>query len=283
VLYLSLWFNAFKELNAGISKDDLAKRLAELEEKIRLLTLENEELRRRRAELFASQNNLSEKLQLLSEEEETLFSARDEVMTQLKELQDKYDLEKMTMEEQIKLLKEQIAMSSSNSEDQQEQLKSKIHEVERDRDRLLEELRKLKEGMKRENDEIAEKNAQLRKRLEQEKKDREALEQHLSKIQEEQGAAVIDLHKHLAKHVRDMHTWKDFLEQDKEYDSVDLHITMSEDLKGESFDQKVDIIDGAFHEETSLLAKLLIERKGGKVESKDDHVVSPRKKKMGRK
>jgi len=33
VLYLSLWFNAFKELTAGISKDDLAKRLAELEEK----------------------------------------------------------------------------------------------------------------------------------------------------------------------------------------------------------------------------------------------------------
>jgi len=195
VLYLSLWFNAFKELNAGISKDDLAKRLAELEERIRILTAENEELRRRRAELFASQNNLQEKLSLLSSEEETLFSARDEIATQLKELQDKYDLEKLTMEEQIKLLKEQIAMSSAGSEDQQEQLKLKIGEVEADRQRLLEELRKLKDGMKKENDEIAEKNAQLKKRLEQEKKDREALEQHLSKIQEEQGQAVIDLHK----------------------------------------------------------------------------------------
>jgi len=164
VLYLSLWFNAFKELNAGISKDDLAKRLAELEEKIRLLTLENEALRRRRAELFASQNNLAEKLQLLSSEEETLFSARDEVMTQLKELQEKYDLEKLTMEEQIKLLKEQIAMSSSNSADQQIQLKAKIKEVEQDRDKLLEELRKLKEGMKRENEEIAEKKCSIKGR-----------------------------------------------------------------------------------------------------------------------
>jgi len=288
VLYLSLWFNAFKELNAGISKDDLAKRIAELEEKIRLLTLENEELRRRRAELFASQNNLSEKLQLLSSEEETLFSARDEVMTQLKELQDKYDLEKMTMEEQIKLLKEQISMSSAGSEDQQIQLKSKIAEVEQDRDRLLEELRKLKEGMKKENEEIAEKNAQLKKRLEQEKKDREALEQHLSKIQEEQGAAVIDLHKHLAKHVVEMNTWKDFLEQDKDYDSVDLHITMADELKKESFDQKVDIIDGAFSEETSLLAKLLNERKGGKSTAEkatfqSAEPSSPRKKKTTKK
>jgi chromosome segregation ATPase len=288
VLYLSLWFNAFKELNAGVSKDDLARRIAELEEKIRLLTLENEELRRRRAELFASQNNLTEKLQLLSSEEETLFSARDEVMTQLKELQDKYDLEKMTMEEQIKLLKEQISMSSAGSEDQQIQLKSKIAEVEQDRDRLLEELRKLKEGMKKENEEIAEKNAQLKKRLEQEKKDREALEQHLSKIQEEQGAAVIDLHKHLAKHVVEMNTWKDFLEQDKEYDSVDLHITMADELRKESFDQKVDIIDGAFSEETTLLAKLLNDRNGGKSGERATtfqtaEPSSPRKKKTTKK
>jgi len=99
----------------------------------------------------------------------------------------------------------------------------------------------------------------------------------LSKIQEEQGAAVIDLHKHLGKHVRDMHTWKDFLEQDKEYDSVDLHITMAEDLKAETFEAKVDIIEGAFNEETSLLAKLLLEKKGHKaVESKE--VVSRKKK-----
>jgi hypothetical protein len=86
------------------------------------------------------------------------------------ELQDKYDLEKLTMEEQIKLVREQIGMSSTSAEDQQHQLKIKIDEVEQDRDRLLEELRKLKELMKRENDEIAEKNAQLKKRLEQERK-----------------------------------------------------------------------------------------------------------------
>jgi len=280
VLYLSLWFNAFKELNSGISKDDLAKRIAELEEKIRLLTAENEELRRRRAELFASQNNLQEKLALLSSEEETLFSARDEIMTQLKALQDKYDLEKLTMEESIKLLREQIGLSSENAEDQQIQLKKKINEVEQDRDRLLEELRKLKEGLKKENDELAEKNNQLRKRLEQEKKDREALEQHLSKIQEEQGAAVIDLHKKLAKHVKDMNTWKDFLEQDKDYDSLDLHITMAEDLKGESFTSKVDIVSDAFEEETSLLDKLLFERTGKRSapDSSHDGNLSPRSK-----
>jgi len=130
--------------------------------------------------------------------------------------------------------------------------------------------------MKRENEEIAEKNAQLRKRLEQEKKEREALEQHLSKIQEEQGAAVIDLHKHLSKHVKDMHTWKDFLEQDKDYDSVDLHIHMADDLKNESFVQKVDIIEGAFNEETTTLQRLLQERNSGK--KADREMISSKKK-----
>jgi len=269
----------------------LAKRLAELEEKIRILTAENEELRRRRQELLASQNNLSEKLSLLSAEEETLFSARDDILTQLRELQEKYDLEKMTMEEQIKLLKEQIAMSSEGSENQQIQLKNKIDEVNQDRDRLLEELRKLKEGMKKENEEIAAKNAELKKQLEREKKERDVLEAHISKTQEEQGQAVIDLHKKLGKHVRDMNVWKDFLEQDKEYDSLDLHITMAEDLEQETFDSKVDIVDGAFKEETNLLAKLHLERtgkpafqvlaKGSASETKSTHdeaPVSPRTK-----
>jgi len=47
VLYLSLWFNAFKELNQGISKEDLMRRIQALEEKIRRLMAENDELRRR--------------------------------------------------------------------------------------------------------------------------------------------------------------------------------------------------------------------------------------------
>jgi len=114
--------------------------------------------------------------------------------------------------------------------------------------------------------------------LEQEKKERELLEQNLSKIQEEQGAAVIDLHKHLARHVKDMHTWKDFLEQDKEYDSVDLHIHMAGDLATFTFEQKVDTIDSAFNEETSILAKLLNERKGGHEKEDSLNASSPRKK-----
>lgn len=41
MLYLSLWFNAFKEKDAGLSKDMLMKKIKELEEQVRILTAEN--------------------------------------------------------------------------------------------------------------------------------------------------------------------------------------------------------------------------------------------------
>jgi len=73
-----------------------------------------------------------------------------------------------------------------------------------------------------------------------------------------------------------MLTWKDFLEQDKEYDSIDLHITMAEDLKLESFLSKVDIVDNAFDEESALLSGLFEER-NGKPSQANAEATSPRK------
>jgi hypothetical protein len=69
----------------------------------------------------------------------------------------------------------------------------------------------------------------------------------LSKRQEAQGGAIIELHRHLGRHVKNMQTWKDFLEQDKEYDSIDLHIIMAEDLAPQPFEQRIEAIDGAFN------------------------------------
>jgi hypothetical protein len=44
-----------------------------------------------------------------------------------------------------------------------------------------------------------------------------------------------------------MQTWKDFLEQDKEYDSIDLHITMAEDLASQEYIQRIETIDHTFN------------------------------------
>jgi len=107
---------------------------------------------------------------------------------------------------------------------------------------------------------LQKKNAQLKKRLEQERKDRELLEMNLSKKQEDQGAAAIELLRHLGKHVKDMHTWKDFLEFDKDYLSIDLHVSMAEDLASQAYPQRIESIDSSFNDEAALLEKLMKER-----------------------
>lgn len=80
---------------------------------------------------------------------------------------------------------------------------------------------------------------------------------HLCETQERDGGSAIRLHKSLAKHVKDMHTWKGLLDYDREYLSTDLHVRMEDQLLStmapeETFGE----IDVEFNKEVALLAKL---------------------------
>jgi len=260
VLYLSLWHNAWKELHADVSSADLQKRIAELEEAIRRLMLENEELRNKKQALNLAHGNLSESLHVLTDQTHAVEHARDELSTHLHELRDKYDTEKHNAMEQIKNLSEQIKMSSASSDEQRTQLLNQIAAATKDRDALLEELRKLREGLQMENEDMAKKNQVLGKRLVDLKKSREDLENSLCAKQEREGKKVAALRQKLLQHVNEMHTWKVFLEQDKEYDSEGLHIVMEGVLADLSFREQVVTLDNAIQEETDILLKLLAEK-----------------------
>jgi len=257
VLYLSLWHNAWKELHAGVSSADLQKRIAELEEAIRRLTLENEELRKQKNTLTLGYGTLSENLNVLTEATHKAEHQRDELRTDLHSLNDKYESDKRNALEQIKNLTEQIKMSSATSGDRQAQLLNQIEAATRDRDALLEELKKLREGLQLENEEMARKNQVLGKKLVDLKKAREDLENSLCAKQERQGKIINALRSKLLQHVNDMHTWKVFLEQDKEYDSEGLHIVMEGVLADLTFKEQVVTLDNAIQEETDILEKLL--------------------------
>jgi chromosome segregation ATPase len=250
-------------MNAGVSKEDLMKRIAELEEAIRKITAENEELRNRKANLKLSIGTLNENLHLLTEETQTVESARNELSTQLLELEEKYSSERSAFEEQLKMLSDQIKMSSATSEDQQTQLQNQIEGATRDRDALIEELRKLREGLQQENEEMSKKNQALGRKLVDLKKTRENLELELCSKQEKEGKLVNDLRKRLLQHVYDMHNWKVFLEQDKEYDSEGLHIVMEGVLADLSFKEQVVTLENAIQEETDILIRLYSEQKAG--------------------
>jgi len=111
-----------------------------------------------------------------------------------------------------------------------------------------------------ENEDMAKKNQVLGKRLVDLKKSREDLENSLCAKQEREGKKVAALRQKLLQHVNEMHTWKVFLEQDKEYDSEGLHIVMEGVLADLSFREQVVTLDNAIQEETDILLKLLAEK-----------------------
>jgi len=82
----------------------------------------------------------------------------------------------------------------------------------------------------------------------------------MKKQQERNSKSMHGLRRHLLQHVHDMHVWKVFLEQDREYESEDLHIVMEAELDGMAFPDQVVTLDTAITEENQKLAKLTKER-----------------------
>jgi len=78
--------------------------------------------------------------------------------------------------------------------------------------------------------------------------------------QEENSRTIHLIRKHLLQHVRDMHVWKVFLDQDKEYEAEDLHIVMEPELESLAFSVQMNTLDKAITEENTKLDELLLER-----------------------
>lgn len=260
VLYLSLWFNAFKELDAGVSKDSLLKRIKELEELVRKLKEENDALREKKDKLEVTVEELTTKLQKLQEEHDKLKSTHEETIRELQQLKATSLQEKNNLELRVSELTENIKALQANSGDTVSALQSKVDEITRERDSLKEDLKNLKDQHAREKKELEEKNALLQADLNKSRKMREELEEIMKKQQENHSKSIHVLRKHLLQHVHDMHVWKVFLEQDRMYDSEDLHIAMEKDLESLPFHEQIQTLDEAITEENNQLERLLKER-----------------------
>jgi chromosome segregation ATPase len=260
VLYLSLWFNAFKELDAGASKESLMKRIKELEERIKVLTAENEALRESKDSLEVTVEDLTQKLNALTEQHKKLQMTHEETMRELSSLKSTYLSEKQSLEAKLSELTENITALMANSGDSVTKLQNAKDEVTRERDALREELKNVRDQLTKEKKELEAKNAELQASLNKSKKMREELEEIMKKQQENHSKSIHVLRKHLLQHVHDMHVWKVFLEQDREYESEDLHIVMEAELEGMEFGEQVSTLDTAISEENERLAKLLKER-----------------------
>eukprot|EP01126_Amoeba_proteus_P067447 TRINITY_DN9968_c0_g1_i5.p1 TRINITY_DN9968_c0_g1~~TRINITY_DN9968_c0_g1_i5.p1 ORF type:complete len:188 (-),score=62.79 TRINITY_DN9968_c0_g1_i5:93-656(-) len=184
------------------------------------------------------------------------------------------------MEQQISNLRAKIDLSSASSSERQTAIRNQIQDTFGEREKFRSELQKLKEELEKENMEMRLRNSKLKNQIEKEKKLRDQLEMQLMRSQEEQGRQINDLKKLLLKHVHDMHNWKIFLEQDKEYISEDLHIHMEVELDDLSFDEQVLTLDSAIQEENDTLVKLQEER--GKKKKDVEYPTQVQTKKVNR-
>lgn len=97
----------------------------------------------------------------------------------------------------------------------------------------------------------------MREKLAREERDVEKLQMQLCEAQERDGGSAIRLHKSLAKHVQDMHRWKDLLDYDREFLSTDIHIKMEDQLtRNKAPEETFGDIEVEFNKEVALLAKL---------------------------
>jgi Fe2+ transport system protein B len=97
--------------------------------------------------------------------------------------------------------------------------------------------------------------------------------------QEENSRTIHLIRKHLLQHVKDMHVWKVFLDQGKEYDAEDLHTVMEPELqKTLSFEVQMTTLDKAITEENTKLDELHQERIKAEKEQMKDHQSVPVKK-----
>jgi len=144
VLYLSLMYNAYKEKNLGMTTESLLKRVKELEEKLRLLTEENHQLKEALKHIDLSHAKLTTSFSQTSEENRTLKSQREELSSRYSTLEESYDADKLRWEAELARLRAQKAKLAANSDSTVGDLTAQWDAIHASRDKIREEFKKSK-------------------------------------------------------------------------------------------------------------------------------------------
>jgi len=260
VLYLSLFYNSFKEKTASNTKESLEKRLKDLEEKVRFYEDENSTLRNLQQTLKLQEQSLTSSFTEVTEEKVMLLSSKEELETELMSLGTDYKKEKSTMQMKVEELSEEIKILKSNADSSTTTLQNEKDSITKDRDHLKEELKSTKDKLTKEKEEIASKNEEISSNLKRVNKMREELEEILKQQEQNHSRTINAFRKHLLRHVQDMQTWKGYLERDREYEGENVTLITDEECAKLPFTQQVNELDIVIVADNARLEKLLRER-----------------------
>jgi len=261
VLYLSLFYNSFKDKFASNTKESLEKRLKDLEEKVRFYEDENETLRILQASLKQQEMTLSSTFKETSEQKLKLSHVKEEIETELINLNQSHHKEKNSLLTKIHELNEEIKVLKSTADSSTTKLQNEKDNLTKERDHIKEELKGTKDKLIKEIEEITAKNEEISSNLKKVNRMREELEE-ISKQQDDNNQTSLTiLRKHLIRHIKDMQVWKVYLESDRKYKpDQPLNIISEGDCEKLPYRRQLFELNALVLGENKLLEKLIGER-----------------------
>jgi len=260
VLYLSLLFSAYKERDQSMSKGALARKVKELEEQLRILKKENEELKAQTNDLANKVHNLEETLSLQQNKHLSLKTTTEETTSKLSSLQEEYNQSTLSWDQQIASLKSQMASQLDSSDAQTTELQNSWDKMTAQRDKVREELNNAKDEWKKEKESLEQENESLLSNLKRNAKMKEQLEEIMKAQKENHDKTILALRRHLLQHMSDLNVWKPYLEEDREYKAESVKLPSSESLETKEFSSQISTLDGVVLGENKRMEKLLKER-----------------------
>jgi chromosome segregation ATPase len=267
ILYLSLiqqaFVRKFADAAANEEKTGIKSKLSEVQSQLSSVTSERDELLK-------------------------LKSSLEEELTQMRDSADEWKKRCKELEEENESLRKALAESTKKCTYLEERLRV-MEEIQKsdsgeraDIDGQLTKLREELEKVKREKKEIEEERDEFKRErdaLDREQRDMldsmEAFKGARSKMEGEYdqrnklGLLGLDtLRKNLLEHLKDMNTWKVYLEQDRQYQAETIQQTTESSIAKSSFEDQLTVLSTALTSENTKLQLLLKDREREEAEKK---------------
>jgi len=185
-----------------------------------------------------------EKRRLAGESQAKALSLRE----QLKLAQE----ENATMKETLRVLQEKVDVLTKLLEQETKEKEALAA--------LKEQLLKAKEALEKETASLRAEKAELLNQIGIAKKERERLEAEFNEQQKKAAASLDPLLDVLAKHLKEMHEWKVFLAQGREYESEKIQVLVEKEISEFSYDDQLVTLAEALSEENDKLKSFDRER-----------------------
>jgi len=236
------------------------KRVAELEQKLILLTEENLSLKASIEQALRSHTSLNETLELKSQEHAKVRRSKEDLATKFRLLEEKYDADKLRWENELAKLKAQKAKLSENSDAATNRLQQAWETASAQRDAIREELRKTKEELFKEREQLENEQKKLISKLERAKKTREGLESVMKGSESSHAKVGPILSRSVIQHANDMNIWIPILESARELKHKDVNVPEVNSILKKDYDQQLETLSKLVKAQNKDLDKLLRER-----------------------